>query len=367
MVPASDPSIPIEQLAERANKAPGGVLRNPAFRLAMIAEPGFLRRMPSSALEALAASPQAGDDVLADIVEACIGEEVEQERAIMCLALRANIPRELLVRLGGPRRRERTEGHPIDLVRWRARSRRGSLDGWRAAVPAAMSYWLVGKPKVGGRDAVILPHVSGALVHSRAVPLESPFVQAATVLTTSRHRLRMAVHAQGQCRAWAELAARAEASGNGSRMRDDDAWREFDAWRRGMDPHEVERQVVGPPFHKLYSTRATDRDRWKTISAAWEAGHVMDHAQRRAPRYVRAERVSERHAIKLAVRAPAYSFVHTLLLNCPRCPQEILRRWSWSRHWPLRAMVAANPSTTAHERDRLRRDPNWIVRGAAES
>jgi hypothetical protein len=66
-----------------------------------------------------------------------------------------------------------------------------------------------------------------------------------------------------------------------------------------------------------------------------------------------------------AASPAAPMIVRLLLLTSARCPRPLLLRRARSEAWIVRLAVTCNPELPERERDALREDCHWIVRGAA--
>lgn len=362
---ARDPGSPPELLLRAAQRYPASVLRNPAWQLACVAEPAFLRKAPDASLAAIAHCRWAGPDVLRDLARA-VGPELAHwtgamGRTLTALALRADLPYELLASMAGAAVGKRgTTSSPAEILHHRAALPPGSTAGWEAAVAVGF------RPEIPLRCTVpsaFLPEVIGSLVKWKAVPLDSHIVRGLTLLTSSHARLRMVANHRGQSAPWLALAARAEAGGepcSASTM-----WRESICAWRGEDPHDGSIQPLkGAGLSEGYRRVAESR-KWELLCDQWARGEIRSSDGTLVGTRYRRETFKLDRAIAMAAREHRLTMVHNLLLCSPKCPVALLERRSRAREWILRAAVAGNPSTPPQVRTRLAKDVNWVVRGAA--
>ena len=364
--PASDPGTPIEELRRLAPRRPSTVLGNPAWQLAMVAQAGFLHSLGDRTLAALASAPAAGSEVLTDVARTCGRDANRWRDTVMALAVRADIPHGLLQEIAGDHPPGRPDGNALDLVRHRASRVAGSLEGWHAFVPALAMWWnrmpAFERTPVNGS---VRADVVGSLVKAGAVPLHSPFIRGFTMMSTAEHRLRMVVNAGDRDPAWTELTARASVVGPSGGVPDVHIWRECLHAAGGCDPHRCLDSRHEPSLIASDPHREVHFNEWRVLSHLWLRGEVYDGSRRLVKSRYRRETMSLRRAIPIAAGAPFFSMVHLTLLACPCCPVDLLERRARSRSVLLRAVAASNPSLPARLRARLRRDTNWIVRGAA--
>lgn len=362
---ARDPSTPPAQLLKAAERAPASVLRNPAWQLACVADPGFLRRASDAALAAIVRCRAAGPDVLRDVAHAIGGNKgawaLHWRATSIALAMRADAPVELLASLAETTDPKlATVANALEIFRHRAKLPCGATDGWEAAVAVGFEPEIRTRHTVGG---AFLPEVIGSLVKWKAVPLDSPIVRGLTLITSSHARLRMVANHRGQSSAWVELAARAESYGRTADR--SQVWRECICAWRGEDPHRESIHLfqgggLGAGYKRVAESRT-----WDSLCEEWARGVIRSSDGELVRTRYRRETLKLDRAIELAAREHRLTMVHTLLLCSTKCPVALLERRSRAPESILRAAVASNPCTPREVRARLRRDVNWVVRGAA--
>ncbi len=138
---AADPGTPIAELAEIAHKFPALVLRNPAFELAAVADPGFLLAMPSRSWTALLQQDDFPPDVILWAAHRLRELRSRTPRIGQLIARHPNTPRAALDLMAG------TPEEPIAMLH--AGSRQAFARPWQQEVEAQLERWSSSNPKVG--------------------------------------------------------------------------------------------------------------------------------------------------------------------------------------------------------------------------
>ena len=378
---AASPDTPLGELICLARRFPERVLANPALELALVADPGVFAAASPVSLRALARQPSADGALLSAIANACFDQYRSHGSVIDAVAARADAPRSVLARVAGwAGNRCTADGR--EVARYRMLTGIESCAGWDAAIMPSLPWFVrVRNRPVAPRCAV--ETVSGLFAH-RLIRLECPMVRAILLMMEAPLRRAALLAGPRDDLTWLHAVARAEhyggkAGGAAEHIRWRfcmAAWYSADPWclfpprdnahgfADGMGRQMLARRILETAERWL----AGDVDDIRRIASSpvgqgqgqGSASVATAAADPAAPTVPSADAV-----IKSAAGDAAPTVVQLLLLTSPACPLPLLARRSRSATWVVRAAVACNPALPARERDVLREDLHWIVRGAA--
>ena len=117
---AADPATPIPTLAILAEREPACVLANPAWELAMVAQPALLGTLSDAAFAALAACPTADIAFLRTAAQSCALRPAATKRTVWALASRTDAPADVLQLLASVADPARTASDGREIARLRA-------------------------------------------------------------------------------------------------------------------------------------------------------------------------------------------------------------------------------------------------------
>jgi hypothetical protein len=362
---AADPATTIPMLASLAVREPVRVLANPAWELAMVAQPALLATVPDEALAAMASCAKADAVFLRSVAQSCVLRPAATKRTIWALASRADAAAEVLQLLASLADPQRTSADGREIARLRAWQDGARLLGWRAAVDVTGITFLQSRKWTDSPQPVRDPEAFSALLRDRPALVDSPIVRLIAMLGQREARMRI-LHAAAPTNATAlEMLSIGDTIGKGVRVDDQSAWMMFHSQVGGHGLTNTSPQRAGPGSMGAAMGRGHQRQSARGLAHRWSMGERVDADGNNWGPKLHQGCMTIEDAVHAARDAPEYTCVHMLLLAHPRCPRRLLQRRVQSPNWISRLAVALNPAVGETFRGRLRSDLHWIVRAAA--
>ena len=362
---AADPATPIPTLAILAEREPACVLANPAWELAMVAQPALLSTLSDAAFAALAACPTADIAFLRTAAQSCALRPAATKRTVWALVSRTDAPADVLQLLASMADPARTASDGREIARLRAWQDGARLLGWRAAVEVTGVMHLQTRKVPDAPPTMHEPEPFSALLRDCPAIIDTPIVRLIAMLGQREARMRI-VHAAAPTNASAlEMLSISDTIGRGNRVDEQSAWVMFHSQVDGFGLASISPLRAVAVSQNQYWGRGFQRQNAARLAMRWSRGeHVDSDGHDWGPK-LHGGFVPIKDAIHAARDAPEHTCVHMLLLAHPRCPRRLLQRRVQSKNWISRLAVALNPAVGDTFRGRLRSDLHWIVRAAA--
>ena len=373
---ASDAGTRIERLCELIERHPASVLANPAWELAMVADPALLGRLDEAKL-ALVAGHASGDVTMLALVANEVARRSQGRStptdASLAVATRADAPVDalrVLAGIGNPRRM----GVPgVEIARHRVgcfeKGDAEMLGGWRDALPALMvdlgrvadraGHWAVDRgytPRLVERGSARAAHpfllglFAGATSPSRRAMLEL---------------VRLRGHDIEERWLWTVAALEAGAGPRNDRV-SEYLWRACVSWwdgdfsSYGMSTRCAPQSFAEAQYLGIRNQRVS----------AWVASLRCHEDARRfgaamPPVAVSGDGLDDHVYVGVPFLLDAVNgnLLAWLAIECKQ-PEALARRARDPRWW-VRAAVAMNVTVDAALRETLCGDHHWVVRGMA--
>jgi len=351
---AADPATPIDRLVELGASWPRQVLSNPAWQLALVADPSLARRAPDAVLAESVKTAPLDDAACLRAFHAWMDRPSQLELTLFALASHAEAPYSWLcgVALHAPPGRCVENG--LEIARHRAHLVPGEFHGWAAAIlpslrPSARSRWSVERMR-SGEDALV------ELLHHGAFDLDNPFALIAGAFGSQSLRDHLLSFAQPRHARWMCASADVEAGYDPHHRRN--AWRLCSQLWDGAADEVRKAERFGPCCMAEAMGMAIRLREARDLLAGWLDG------EREPTRRARAGVPLDDAILEAACSGPVSSAL-LVLLSLPACPRALLAMHARDEEPCVRAAVASNPALPAALRARLAGDWHWIVRGAA--
>ena len=185
---SADPATSIPMLASLAVREPIRVLANPAWELAMVAQPALLANVSDEALSALASCAKADAEFLRSAARSCAPRPAATKRTIWALASRADAPAEVLQLLASLADPRRTSADGREIARLRAWQDGARLLGWRAAVDVTGITFLQSRKWPDSPKPVRDPEAFSALLRDHPALVDSPIARLIAIHKRPEHR-----------------------------------------------------------------------------------------------------------------------------------------------------------------------------------
>jgi hypothetical protein len=362
---SADPATSIPMLASLAVREPIRVLANPAWELAMVAQPALLANVSDEALAALASCAKADAEFLRSAARSCALRPAATKRTIWALASRTDAPAEVLQLLASLADPKHTSSDGREIARLRAWQDGARLLGWRAAVEVTGITYLQARKLPNSIPTVYEPEAISTLLHDFPALVDSPIVRLIAMLGQREMRMRILHAAAPTNAAVLEMLSISDTIGKGVRVDDQSVWVMFHSQVGGHGLRNTTPQRAGAGGMNVAMGRSFQRKNAGRLALRWACGERIDADGKNWGPKLREGSIPIEDAIHAARHAPEHSSVHMLLLAHPRCPRRLLQRRVRSPHWISRLAVALNPAVGETFRGRLRSDLHWIVRAAA--
>ena len=373
---AADPDTSIDVLVPLLDLYPDEVLANPAWQLALVADPSIMTDLRPQQHAAIAESSLAEPGVLVQLALIASKDKQFSEDLRWNLAVRGDAPRAVFESLlvGWKRHRMGVASDEIALRRLRSLDASGcSLTGWRDAVPA--SFYRIGSLESRIRATQCTRFVGG-LLRSGSLRPDAPIVSVAVLLGRAPMQLEvLSALPEGLARTHlCELAAYERVCEDCHTMRRHDVLKRalvrcFEGYGAlGGTPERVANTIfsqkrLGDPWPAECAVRIAAFDAERVRAEAIAATHAggQGGADPAASARFRRPCPSE---VRAAVRSTD-GLGWLCLVSSDCCPAPLLASCARSRCWWHRMCAAENPRLTPARRRQLADDPHWIVRGAA--
>ena len=370
---ASDAGTRIERLCELIERHPASVLANPAWELAMVADPAILGRLDDAKLALVAGHASADATTLAlfanEVARRSEGQFMSTPTATsLAVATRADAPVEalrVLAGIGNPRRM----GVPgVEIARHRVKCfEKGDAEmagGWRDALPALMFDVGLGRDRT--RCWVVSQWWIPRLVEKGAAGAAHPFILGIFAGATSVPRRAMLelVRLRGYDvnERWLWTIASVDSGAPNDRP-SEFLWRAcVSGWDGDFSSYEMSRRCAPQQFGEAQyrGIRNSRISAWvesvRCREDARSVGVAMPGVMGPGDEYAGAGACS-------TLGAEDGGALALLALDCRRAT-ELARRAQDPRWW-VRAAVAMNVTVDAALRETLCGDRHWVVRGMA--
>jgi len=373
---ASDAGTRIERLCELIERHPASVLANPAWELAMVADPALLGRLDEAKL-ALVAGHASGDVTMLALVANEVARRSQGRStptdASLAVATRADAPVDALRALAGIGNPRRMGVPGVEIARHRVgcfeKGDAEMLGGWRDALPALMvdlgrvadraGHWAVDRgytPRLVERGSARAAHpfllglFAGATSPSRRAMLEL---------------VRLRGHDVEERWLWTVAALEAGAGPRNDRV-SEYLWRACVSWwdgdfsSYGMSTRCAPQSFAEAQYLGIRNQRVS----------AWVASlRCHEDARRFGAAMPPVTGSGDGLGDPVYVGVPFLlgvvngNLLAWLAIECKQ-PEALARRARDPRWW-VRAAVAMNVTVDAALREQLCGDHHWVVRGMA--